>query len=52
MLTNVKNSEMRTEIVFAPCKGHTVAVETGEFVKKVPKELYDRVWMYANNDHA
>lgn len=50
MLFNIKNVNLTTEIVYVPCRGRSPALQVQDFIKKIPKQLYDTVWLYANAD--
>ena len=36
---------MEIEIVFQPCRSRNVVEEIASFLKNIPRDLYDRVWL-------
>lgn len=49
-LNKARNSFNRVTIGFYTCRGRDPVKQVDEFVKKVPKNLYDLVWLYLGQE--
>lgn len=44
-LTNIKNAGLNVSLSFIPCIIKSAAEQAQDFIKKINKSLYDRVWV-------
>lgn len=44
-VVSIKNAELMSEVVLAPCHGRSVSEEVKDFASKIKKDYLDRLWL-------
>lgn len=49
-LTNIKNAGLASDITFVPCHGTNPAKEVSTFVSRIPRNVFSKVWIKADDN--